>query len=76
MRLYIYDDKEAVGAWTAEYIASRINSFGATEERPFVLGLPTGVCPCVSLRELEHGLWKIVYVCWQAARLCPRTSTW
>jgi glucosamine-6-phosphate deaminase len=47
MRLYIYDDKEAVGAWTAEYIASRINSFGATEERPFVLGLPTGVCPCV-----------------------------
>ncbi len=42
MRLYIYEDKEAVGDWTAKYIAARINAFNPSETKPFVLGLPTG----------------------------------
>ena len=42
MRLYIFDDKEHVGDWTASYVAKRINEFDPTPERPFVLGLPTG----------------------------------
>jgi hypothetical protein len=42
MRLYIHDDKKAVGIWTAQYIASRINAFKPSADKMFVLGLPTG----------------------------------
>ena len=42
MRLYIYDNKAAVGAWSAEYVANRIREFKPTADKPFVLGLPTG----------------------------------
>ncbi|TIA89110.1 hypothetical protein E3P99_02223 [Wallemia hederae] len=46
MRLIIRDDKPAVGGFTANYIAKRINEFVATNEHPnFVLGLPTGSSP-------------------------------
>ena len=43
MRLHILDDKDAVGQYTAEYIVKRINEFAPTAQRPFVLGLPTGM---------------------------------
>lgn len=42
MRLFIADDAEKVGEYTAEYVIKRVNAFNPTEERPFVLGLPTG----------------------------------
>jgi len=52
MRLYIYDDKEAVGKWAAEYIADRITDFAPTKDKPFVLGLPTGSTPLPTYQEL------------------------
>eukprot|EP00730_Choanoeca_flexa_P012501 TRINITY_DN4335_c0_g1_i1.p2 TRINITY_DN4335_c0_g1~~TRINITY_DN4335_c0_g1_i1.p2 ORF type:complete len:283 (+),score=78.85 TRINITY_DN4335_c0_g1_i1:1231-2079(+) len=52
MRLYIHDDKHAVGKWTAHYIASRINQFAPTAEKPFVLGLPTGSTPLPTYKAL------------------------
>ncbi|KAG8989801.1 Glucosamine-6-phosphate isomerase (Glucosamine-6-phosphate deaminase) (GNPDA) (GlcN6P deaminase) [Tulasnella sp. JGI-2019a] len=45
MRLIIRDDKTDVGSYVGGYIAKRINDFNPTEERPFVLGLPTGSSP-------------------------------
>jgi 6-phosphogluconolactonase/glucosamine-6-phosphate isomerase/deaminase len=42
MRLYIYDDKNEAGKWSAEYVCNRIREFEPTAEKPFVLGLPTG----------------------------------
>lgn len=32
------DDPEQVGRWVAEYIRQRINKFGPTADKPFVLG--------------------------------------
>ena len=34
-----------VGDWAASYVATKINEFKPTEDRPFVLGLPTGGTP-------------------------------
>lgn len=34
-----------VGDWAAAYVATKINEFKPTEDRPFVLGLPTGGTP-------------------------------
>ncbi|KAJ3067927.1 Glucosamine-6-phosphate isomerase 1 [Podochytrium sp. JEL0797] len=45
MRLIIKDKYEDVTTYTAEYLVARINEFGPTAERPFVLGLPTGSSP-------------------------------
>lgn len=45
MRLIIKENYDEVSAYVAEYIAKRINAFGPTAERPFVLGLPTGSSP-------------------------------
>lgn len=61
MRLYIYDNKAAVGAWSAEYVANRIREFKPTADKPFVLGLPTGSTPLPTYKELirlhkEEGL--------------------
>jgi glucosamine-6-phosphate deaminase len=36
----------------ASHVADRINAFGPTEERPFVLGLPTGSSPIGTYAEL------------------------
>ena len=43
MRLVIQKDYDRVSRWTAMYIADKINTF--KEDRPFVLGLPTGSSP-------------------------------
>ncbi|CEP13813.1 hypothetical protein [Parasitella parasitica] len=45
MRLVIRNDYDQVSEWVAHYIKERINQFEPTEERPFVLGLPTGSSP-------------------------------
>ena len=43
MRVVIQDDYEKMCKWAADYIADKINNH--KEERPFVLGLPTGSSP-------------------------------
>ncbi len=43
MRLLIQPTYDKVSVWTANYISERINHHN--EERPFVLGLPTGSSP-------------------------------
>ena len=45
MRLIIQPNYENVSRWAANYVASRINAFKPTEEKPFILGLPTGSSP-------------------------------
>lgn len=45
MRLIIEKNYAALSQWAAEHVIQRINEFGPTAERPFVLGLPTGSSP-------------------------------
>ncbi|NQV50289.1 MAG: glucosamine-6-phosphate deaminase, partial [Candidatus Marinimicrobia bacterium] len=52
MRLIIQPDYDRLSKWTAHYIAKSINSFGATKEKPYVLGLPTGSSPVGTYKEL------------------------
>lgn len=52
MRVIILKNKEEIGKWSAYVIAKRIKEFNPTEEKPFVLGLPTGSTPLVTYKEL------------------------
>ena len=52
MRVLIHQDYKKVCAWTARYIARRINEFNPAPGNPFVLGLPTGSSPIGVYREL------------------------
>ena len=52
MRLIIHKDHNSASQWVASYIKDRINNFGASKEKPFVLGLPTGSSPLVIYKEL------------------------
>mgnify|MGYP002288596671 CR=1 FL=1 len=52
MRLVIERDYEQLSQWAANYVASRINEFKPTAERPFVLGCPTGSSPLGMYRNL------------------------
>ena len=52
MRLIIQPDYEKISSWSANYIVSKINAFEPTENKPFVLGLPTGSSPVGTYREL------------------------
>lgn len=45
MRLIIEPDYSRLSTWAANYVVSRINQFNPTQDRPFVLGLPTGSSP-------------------------------
>lgn len=45
MRLIIQPNYENVSRWAANYVAARIKEFNPTEEKPFILGLPTGSSP-------------------------------
>ena len=61
MRIVIMDSYEKMSVFTAGYIAERIRDFAPAEDRPFVLGLPTGSSPLGVYRELirmhkEEGL--------------------
>ncbi len=52
MRVVIQDDYEKMSLWAAHYIAAKINAH--KEDRPFVLGLPTGSSPIGVYRELAR----------------------
>lgn len=45
MKLIIHSNYDELSAWAANHIATRINEFDPTPEKPFVLGLPTGSSP-------------------------------
>jgi len=45
MRVIIKKNYDSCAKWTADYIAQRINAFAPTEQKPYVLGLPTGSTP-------------------------------
>ena len=60
MRLYIYEDKEQVGKWAAEYICNRIKEFEPTADKPFVLGLPTGTFLFMNSKySSDCGVWSV-----------------
>ncbi len=52
MELIIHKNYDEISRYTANYIAKRINDFNPTENKPFVLGLPTGSTPMGTYREL------------------------
>ncbi len=52
MRLIIQPSYDNVSRWAASYIASSINKFKPTADKPFVLGLPTGSSPLGMYKEL------------------------
>lgn len=52
MRLIIEPNYDQVSEWAANYVASRINQSGATAEKPFVLGCPTGSSPLGMYKKL------------------------
>lgn len=45
MRLIVKENYLGLTQWAARYIAKKITTFGPTEQKPFVLGLPTGASP-------------------------------
>ena len=50
MRVVIQDNYDKMCKWAAQYIADKINNH--KEDRPFVLGLPTGSSPIGVYKEL------------------------
>ncbi|MBQ6662509.1 MAG: glucosamine-6-phosphate deaminase, partial [Firmicutes bacterium] len=52
MRVVIQDDYEKMSKWAANYIAAKIKAH--KEDRPFVLGLPTGSSPIGVYQELAR----------------------
>jgi len=45
MRVIIEPNYELAAKWAANYVAKKINEFGPTDSKPFVLGFPTGSSP-------------------------------
>ena len=45
MRVIVEPNYEAVSKWAANYAVRKIEDFGPSESKPFVLGLPTGSSP-------------------------------
>ncbi|ORZ22369.1 glucosamine-6-phosphate isomerase [Absidia repens] len=54
MRLVIRQDYDEVSDWVAHYVKERINQFQPSEERPFVLGLPSGSSPVGCYERLSN----------------------
>jgi glucosamine-6-phosphate deaminase len=52
MRVIIQPSYDLVSKWAANYVAKKINEFGPTRSKPFVLGLPTGSSPLGMYKEL------------------------
>jgi len=52
MRLIPLNSPSQVGLWSARYIADKINQFQPTQDRPFILGLPTGGTPLATYQQL------------------------
>jgi glucosamine-6-phosphate deaminase len=52
MRVIILENYDRLSAWAANYIAAKINAYAPTEDRHFVLGLPTGSSPLGTYKAL------------------------
>jgi len=52
MKLVILENYDDISRWTARYIAKKIKDFGASADKRFVLGLPTGSSPIGTYKEL------------------------
>jgi glucosamine-6-phosphate deaminase len=52
MKLVIQKNYKELSRWAANYIAAKINGYQPDENRPFVLGLPTGSTPVGTYKEL------------------------
>lgn len=52
MRVIITPDYAGMSQWAAQHIVERINAFNPTENKPFILGLPTGSTPIGTYKEL------------------------
>jgi glucosamine-6-phosphate deaminase len=52
MRLVILDDYSGVSDWAAKYIRKRLREFAPSQDRYFVLGLPTGGTPLGTYKKL------------------------
>jgi len=52
MRIVIKKDAEKVGKWVAAYLVEKIRRAKPTQEKPFVLGLPTGSSPIPTYKEI------------------------
>ncbi|CAB3360354.1 Hypothetical predicted protein [Cloeon dipterum] len=52
MRLVIQDNASEVSDWAARYVMRKINDFGPSADRFFVLGLPTGGTPLGMYKKL------------------------
>lgn len=52
MRILIHENYQTLSKWVAYYVAQKINDAKPTEEKPFVLGLPTGSSPIGTYQEL------------------------
>ena len=52
MRVIIQPDYASVSKWAANYVATSIREFNPSENKKFVLGLPTGSSPLGMYREL------------------------
>lgn len=51
MRIVIKENKTETGKWVADYIWNKIEAFGPTADKPFVMGLPTGSSPLPVYKE-------------------------
>ena len=54
MRVIIEPTYELISQWAANYIAARMNQAKPTAEKPFVLGLPTGSSPLITVNMDEY----------------------
>ena len=52
MRVIIQPNYDKMSQWAANHIVKRINEFNPTEDKPFVLGLPTGSTPIDTYKAL------------------------
>ncbi len=52
MRIIIRKNYDQLSEWLADYVVERINNFGPSKEKPFVLGLPTGSSPLGTYKKL------------------------
>ena len=50
--MIIREDSDKVAEYVAEYVCKRINEFKPNEDKPFVLGLPTGSTPIKTYERL------------------------
>lgn len=52
MRLIIQNNYDLLSEWAARYVAAKINAAAPSQEKPFILGLPTGSSPLGMYRNL------------------------